>query len=538
MDQALQDVKSSKFSSVRSTAHAWEVAPSTLSHRVNGRVGRRESHSSQQILTPVQEKMLVNWILEQERLGHCPTHQRVREFAARIRSCSGEDSHIGKNWLTRFMQRNPAVRTKLGRKIDYQRIQNTQPEVLEPWFREFKALIELYKVENANIWNMDESGLGMGRCSNQLVIGSSRSKRTYVQSPETREWVTIIEVISAIGRTLRPTVIFTGQNVQTSWFHKECEHDWLYTSSENGWTSNNIGLNWLKELFLPESAPMDTIQTRILLLDGHGSHIPTDFMYEYEIHNVKLCYLSSHSSYVLQPLDISVFSKIKQNYRKEIDTIALYDDTGPVKKIQFIEFYNRTRNYALTTWNIQAGWRGAGLVPYNPAKVLNSKQVQLSQPISQSSSKGCEQALSNEQIYLCTPCNKKDLQENVKKLQQTEILSRDVRTFVSKISKGFETLHTIKAQDELRLQGQDVIINEIRAKRARKKVAINPNSKFVRIRDIKEAQEAQDTAEAVWALKDRAAEARRTALEMQKKDMQQFMNVFNAVNMQRVENLE
>jgi hypothetical protein len=137
-----------------------------------------------------------------------------------------------------------------------------------------------------------------GRDTNQQVIGGSKSKRVYVKSPETREWVTVIEVINAVGRALRPTVIFKGKAVQTSWFYTEVEQDWLYTTSENGWTSNNIGPCWLKELFLPESAVDDPQQTQILVLDGHGSHIPTDFMYECEINNVKLFYLSAHSSHV------------------------------------------------------------------------------------------------------------------------------------------------------------------------------------------------------------------------------------------------
>jgi hypothetical protein len=38
-----------------------------------------------------------------------------------------------------------------------------------------------------------------------------------------------------------------------------------------------------------------------------------------------------------------------------------------------------------------------------------------------------------------------------------------------------------RARDKLRLKGQEVIINEVRVKRAQKKVAFNPNSKFVRI---------------------------------------------------------
>jgi DDE superfamily endonuclease len=133
---------------------------------------------------------------------------------------------------------------------------------------------------------------------------------------------------------------------------------------------------------MPESAPDDPLQTRILLLDGHGSHVLTDFMYECEINNIKFIYLLAHSSHVLQPLDLSVFSLIKSHYRKKIDRIAIYDDTGPVKKIRFIEFYDRTRHFALTVRNIQSGWRGAGLVPFNPIKVLNLRQVKLGQETS------------------------------------------------------------------------------------------------------------------------------------------------------------
>ena len=100
------------------------------------------------------------------------------------------------------MTRNPTIRTKIGRKIDYQRVQNTQSEILEPWFRQFRALVDLYKIDSVNIWNMNEAGLRLGRCSNQRVPKELNSKRTYVQSPKTHEWVTIIEAINVEGRVL------------------------------------------------------------------------------------------------------------------------------------------------------------------------------------------------------------------------------------------------------------------------------------------------------------------------------------------------
>jgi hypothetical protein len=95
----------------------------------------------------------------------------------------------------------------------------------------------------------------------------------------------------------------------------------------------------------------------------------------------------------------------------------------------------------------------------------------------------------------------------------------------------------VRAGDKIRLLGQEVIINKIRAKRRRKKVAIDPNSKFVRIRDIKEAQMAQDATKAEWTTQDTVAEARKMALDMQNKDMKAFMSEFNAVDREGVDNI-
>jgi hypothetical protein len=155
------------------------------------------------------------------------------------------------------------------------------------------------------------------------------------------------------------------------------------------------------------------------------------------------------------------------------------------------------------------------LVLYNPEKVLKSKQVQLAPPTPQTPPKSRKRALSNELVYLQTPANRKELEKTVETLQKSENLSRSIRMALTKIAKGYDALHMAKTRDELRLKGQEVIINEVRAKRARKKVAHDPNSQFVRIRDIKEALDQQQAQKAAWATKDRAAEARKTAQAMQ-----------------------
>jgi hypothetical protein len=64
MDQAVYQLGLSDTPKIRPTARAWNVPPSTLSRRAHGGLTRREAHTSQQLLSPTQEKMLVSWILE------------------------------------------------------------------------------------------------------------------------------------------------------------------------------------------------------------------------------------------------------------------------------------------------------------------------------------------------------------------------------------------------------------------------------------------------------------------------------------------
>jgi hypothetical protein len=65
----------------------------------------------------------------------------VRELLLKSGRFSGDNPHTGKNWVGRFMQCHPEIKSKLGRKIDVRRIENTQPEVLQPWFTQLKQLL-------------------------------------------------------------------------------------------------------------------------------------------------------------------------------------------------------------------------------------------------------------------------------------------------------------------------------------------------------------------------------------------------------------
>ena len=71
--------------------------------------------------------------------------------------------------------------------------------------------------------------------------------------------------------------------------------------------------------------------------------------------NVRLIYLFSHTSHVLQSLNLVVFLRIKFFYRTQIEVLVRFEDSIFVKKICFVEYYNQIREYVLSKNYIKTG---------------------------------------------------------------------------------------------------------------------------------------------------------------------------------------
>ena len=132
---------------------------------------------------------------------------------------------------------------------------------------------------------------------------------------------------------------------------------------------------WLmpwKGLFVSQSWYVDWLgndwmfKGETVILDGHRSYIPIEFMWICWQHCIRLLYLLAYSSHILQPLDLAPFSVLKSAYRDQIRALSLIDDAAPVKKERYIYSYNQARIVGLSERVIRAGWRATGLVPYNP----------------------------------------------------------------------------------------------------------------------------------------------------------------------------
>ena len=176
-------------------------------------------------------------------------------MAARIIDQNCDTKLLGKSWVSGYLQRNPRIKSLLGRPIEATRARGAQPEQIQEFYSLLGKVRKTSGVRVENTWNMDESGTALGACVNSVRLGDALKNKTLIQSPEDREWVSIVKSVSVLSRLIPPLVIFKGKHIQSSWFHHDEVPDWIYTASKNGWIANRIAFNWLTKVFLPETKP-------------------------------------------------------------------------------------------------------------------------------------------------------------------------------------------------------------------------------------------------------------------------------------------
>ena len=213
VQQALNDLRHGVFPSIRATAKAYNLTESTLRRRKNGQtVTRSQARAEQQILSLYQEDMTKSWILYCEQCGFAISHAQLREFVVLLSSSAGGPTRVGRQWVSRFLSRHPEVKTKIGKKLKVLRTENITSERLTTWFDTLAGHIKRLEITPPNLYNMDETGIALEVYTNTRVIGTSSTNATLIKRPENREWISIIETISATGKKLRPVVIFKIQN--------------------------------------------------------------------------------------------------------------------------------------------------------------------------------------------------------------------------------------------------------------------------------------------------------------------------------------
>jgi hypothetical protein len=277
IELALQSYKSGQFKSLRRAAEAYNVPNSTLAHRASGRSFRLETTPNSRKLSLTEEHTIIQYILDLDSRGFSPRVCEVADMADKLLEVR-DGEPVGKCWAERFILRSDELRTVFARAKDRQRSLQEDPQVIGEWFGLVANVKAKYGIQDDDVHNFDKSGFQMGVIgSMKVVTGSERRARPDLIQPGDREWVTVIQGICAAGYAIPPFIIYKGRVHISAWYEEtDIPGNWKLSVSETGWTNNELGLKWLKHFDACTKGRKVGVY-RLLVLDGHESHLNQDF---------------------------------------------------------------------------------------------------------------------------------------------------------------------------------------------------------------------------------------------------------------------
>ena len=164
------------------------------------------------------------------------------------------------------------------------------------------------------IWNSNESGLPLDpkKCK---VVSLKGQKTMQIVTTSDRDNTTVLAAVSPSGAVLPPLIIFQGKQVQMTWrlstAANHAFYPWVY-ANEKDWMKSDIFSKWFCEWesrtrIITEAG---SLEPRLMIYDGHLSHLSYNTIKHTRINNVTILKLLLHTTDLLQPLDVSVFSTL------------------------------------------------------------------------------------------------------------------------------------------------------------------------------------------------------------------------------------
>jgi hypothetical protein len=376
---ALQALKQDVNLSLRRAAVIYKVDRTTLSQRRDGRPSKADRWPKSRNLTKFEEDVIVKHILELVTRGFPPRLADVANMANSLRAERDLDQ-VGQNWPSTFVKRRSELVTRFNRKYDHKRALCEDPEAIRAWFNLVGNIKAKYGIQDEDTFNFDETGFMMGQIAPGAVVTAlERRGRPKSIQPGNREWATVIQGVNATGWTIPPFIILKARHHLSSWYKDgDIPQNWVIGVSENGWTTNELGLVWLKH-FDEHTKAKKVGAYRLLIIDGHESHNSLDFQKYCKDNGIITICMPPHSSHLLQPLDVGCFAPLKQAYGRQVESL-MRTQISHVTKQEFLLCFKRAFDASFTASNVQGGFRGAGLVPFDPERVISALDIKLRTP--------------------------------------------------------------------------------------------------------------------------------------------------------------
>lgn len=280
------------------------------------------------------------------------------------------------SWLVSFLKAHPELKIT---SLPISRHGVISIDVLGKYFSRLEHLRDKYNYKPWNIYNMDESSFAEGKVPNSkgnvIVLDVlPDDDNPVMKHMERTSFLNVIECISTDGTIMDPLLIFKAYKVAARWTKGvRGIQGWTFKADTFGRVSNKLAMQWLSDQFIPFSSNRAKGERVLLILNGDGSHITSDFVVLCYYSNIDIVVLPPHTSHVLQPLDVTVFSSLKHELSQIVkDERIPWSDTRRKETSmgRWVQRYVQARS-TISSQDVIKGFEKTGIWPFNPQPLLD-----------------------------------------------------------------------------------------------------------------------------------------------------------------------
>jgi len=165
---------------------------------------------SNRLLTNEQDLVLKAYIDRCDQIGMPALVPQIKSAAQLLLDKSHPELSappLGKDWVTRWLQRNPDCRRVRQKPRNIERSASDEKALYEHYFRAYKRVVTEHGIASADIYNMDETGFRIGVGGSQWIITRDWRKPKLSPLEINRDFATSVEVISGDGVVLPLLII-------------------------------------------------------------------------------------------------------------------------------------------------------------------------------------------------------------------------------------------------------------------------------------------------------------------------------------------
>jgi hypothetical protein len=287
---------------------------------------------------------------------------------------------VSMSWVERFLHRHQdLLLLRWGPSLDRVRHQADSVEKYNSYFDILHQKMEEYKIQRRLSYNMDEKGLMIGvEAKSKRVFSKTVWVKDGARAPiqdGNRAWITLLLTICGDGTTLPTSIIYPSEayDLWDSWVDDipPDEKNVIVSSTPTGWTNDRLGLAWLQR-FDQYTKKKARQAWRLLICDGHGSHVTMEFLAYATKNRILVMVFPSRSTPTLQPLDVGIFGPFQSYYSSELARIQQQSQgLLRVKKADFYTLFKSAYTSAFTENNILSAFKATGIWPMDRTIVTN-----------------------------------------------------------------------------------------------------------------------------------------------------------------------